>query len=66
MLMNKLVDSGKSIILVSSDLVEVLALSNVIITMHEGVISGEIVNNGTITQDMIMKQMLGGFGNAQG
>ncbi len=65
-LMNKLVDGGKSIILVSSDLVEVLALSNVIITMHEGEISGEIVNDGTITQDIIMKQMLGGFGNAQG
>ena len=59
-LMNKLVDEGKSIILVSSDLSEILALSNVIITMHDGAVSGWMENSESITQDVIMEQMLGG------
>ncbi len=65
-LMNQLVDHGKSIILVSSDLTEILALSNVIITMHEGMISGKLVNEASVTQDQIMQQMLGGLDHVQG
>jgi len=65
-LMNRLVDQGKSVILVSSDLSEILALSNVIITMHEGEISGMLVNDKDVTQDQIMQQMLGGLDHVQG
>jgi ribose transport system ATP-binding protein len=65
MLMNQLVDSGKSIILVSSDLTEILALSNIIVAMHEGAITGILENDGSVTQDRIMQQMLGGLGNVQ-
>ncbi|MHC1772208.1 MAG: sugar ABC transporter ATP-binding protein [Flexilinea sp.] len=61
LLMNQLVDDGKSIILVSSDLTEVLSMSNKIIVMHEGKIVKETKNEITVTQETIMQYMLGGF-----
>jgi len=62
-LMNKLVDEGKSIILVSSDMSEILTMSNIIITMHEGRLIGKLVNDEKVTQERIMKQILGGLEN---
>lgn len=62
-LMNRLVDEGKSIILVSSDLIEILSMSNKIIVMHEGKIVGEMPNDESVTQETIMEQMLGGLQN---
>ena len=41
-LMNKLVEEGKSIIMISSELPEVLGMSDRILVMHEGHISGEL------------------------
>jgi ribose transport system ATP-binding protein len=58
-IMNHLVDNGKSIIMVSSDLPEILSMSNSIIVMREGSIVGNFDNNETITQETIMKPMLG-------
>lgn len=64
-LMNVLVDQGKSIILVSSDLNEIMTLSNRIITMYDGKISGILDNETGLTQQKIMKQMLGGTNDAE-
>lgn len=60
MLMNELVDQGKSIILVSSDLNEILSMSNVIVTMCDGRITGKMENREGLTQEELMASMLGG------
>lgn len=59
-IMNRLIDDGKSIIMVSSDLSEILSMSNKIIAMHEGKVIGEVENTVNTTQEQIMKLMLGG------
>ncbi|AEM22437.1 ABC transporter related protein [Brachyspira intermedia PWS/A] len=53
-LMEKLVSMGKSIIMISSDLVEILRMSDRILVMSEGKKTGELDIKGT-TQDDIMK-----------
>lgn len=58
-IINDLVDNGKSIILVSSDLNEILSMSNTIITMCDGKITGTLNNTSSLTQAQVMKQMLG-------
>ena len=58
-IINELVDNGKSIILVSSDLNEILSMSNTIITMCDGRITGTLNNTSSLTQAQVMKQMLG-------
>ena len=42
-LMNDLVESGKAIIMVSSDMEEILGMSDRIIVLHEGLVSGELM-----------------------
>ena len=59
-IMNRLVDAGKSIIMVSSDLPEILSMSNSIVVMHEGNMVGLIENDMGLTQETVMKLMLGG------
>jgi ribose transport system ATP-binding protein len=62
-LMNGLAQAGKSIIMVSSDLPEIIRVSNRVIVMNQGRIAGEFDNDGTITQEGVMPLMLGGVGN---
>jgi len=62
-LMNGLVEAGKSIIMVSSDLPEILRISNRIIVMNQGRIVGEFDNDGQVTQEDMMPLMLGGIDN---
>jgi D-xylose transport system ATP-binding protein len=52
-LMFKLVKTGISIIMVSSELPEVLGISDRVLVMHEGVIKGDLVNE-NLTQEIIM------------
>jgi len=52
-LMFQLVKTGISIIMVSSELPEVLGISDRVLVMHEGVIKGNLTNN-NLTQEMIM------------
>ena len=40
--MNELVAQGKAIIMVSSDMEEILGMSDRIIVLHEGLVSGEL------------------------
>ena len=57
-LMNELADRGVAIIMVSSDLPEVLGVSDRIVVVHEGKISGEL-QRGEATEEKIMKLATG-------
>lgn len=60
-IMNKLVSEGKCVIMVSSELPEVLGMSDRVIIMREGKIMGEIVRSvDSFTQENIMKAAWGG------
>lgn len=53
-LLESLAASGKSIIMISSELPEVLRLSHRIIVMCEGRITGELLNDDNVTQEQVM------------
>jgi len=53
-LLNSLAAEGKAIIVISSELPEILRISNRIIVMYEGQVTGDIDNN-NITQDEVMR-----------
>ena len=54
-LMNDLTAQGKSIIMISSELPEVLGMSDRILVMHEGRITGEISDVASTTQEEVME-----------
>ncbi|MCR9198226.1 MAG: ATP-binding cassette domain-containing protein, partial [Planctomycetaceae bacterium] len=54
-LMNELAADGRSIIMISSELPEVIGMSDRILVMHEGRVSGEIVDVGSTSQQQIME-----------
>ncbi len=54
LLINHLASEGKAIIMVSSELPEILGMSDRIIVMHEGSIKGEITNVAHATQEQIL------------
>lgn len=58
-LMNQLVQTGAAIIMISSELPEVLGMSDRILVMHEGRISGEFLRENA-TQETIMIAATGG------
>ena len=55
LLLRKLAAEGNAILLISSELPEVLALSDRILVMHEGQIKGEIKDVAKATQEQIME-----------
>lgn len=57
--MNELTDRGVAIIMVSSELPEVLGMSDRIVVVHEGKISGELSSQ-EATQENIMTLATGG------
>lgn len=57
-LMNKFKEEGMSIIMISSEIPEILGLSDRIMVVHEGRISG-ILNNENVTQEDIMRLAVG-------
>ena len=59
LLMNRLAAEGKAIIMVSSELPEILGMSDRIIVMHEGRITGEITNVAEATQEDVMQLAVG-------
>ena len=61
-LIKKLADEGKSIIMISSELPEILSLSDRIIVMYEGVIKGEIKGT-SASEDRVMHYAMGGTQN---
>lgn len=58
-LMNRLAAGGKAIIMISSELPEVLGMADRVLVMHEGRITGEITNMKTATQEAIMELAVG-------
>ncbi|MCY9111646.1 sugar ABC transporter ATP-binding protein [Bacillus atrophaeus] len=58
-LMNELTDRGVAIIMVSSELPEIIGMSDRIIVVHEGKISGEVASR-EATQERIMTLATGG------
>ena len=58
-IMNRLIDQGVAIIMISSELPEIIGMSDRILVMHEGKISGEFLY-GDATQEKIMYSAIGG------
>jgi ABC-type sugar transport system ATPase subunit len=54
LLMNQLAAQGKAIVMISSELPEVLGMADRILVMHEGRITGEIADVDGATQEQIM------------
>ena len=50
---------GKAIMMISSELPEVLGMSDRIVVMHEGQVKGEIIDVPNATQQDIMKIAVG-------
>ena len=53
-LMNSLVESGKSILMISSEMEELLSMSDRIIVLHEGRVSGELQRE-EFNQDKVLE-----------
>jgi len=53
-LMNELAAQGKCIVMISSELPEVLGMSDRILVMHEGRVTGEITEVANATQEQVM------------
>jgi ABC-type sugar transport system ATPase subunit len=58
LLINKLAAEGKAIIIVSSELPEILGMSDRILVMHEGQIKGEITDIANATQEDILSMAI--------
>ena len=59
-MMNELVAKGKSIIMISSEMPEILGMSDRILVMHKGVIKGEFENDARqVTPEQIMHCAIG-------
>ncbi len=59
LLINELAAQGKAIVMISSELPEVLGMSDRILVMHEGRITGEITDVAAATQEQIMNLAVG-------
>ena len=59
LLINELAAAGKAILMISSELPEVLGMSDRILVMHEGRITGEITDVAGATQEQIMERAVG-------
>lgn len=59
LLMEALAERGKAVLFVSSDLVEVLAMSDRVLVMHEGRLAGEL-SRGEATEESVMAMATGG------
>ncbi|ADN02988.1 sugar ABC transporter ATP-binding protein [Spirochaeta thermophila] len=59
-IITELADNGVSIMLISSELPEILALSDRVLVMHEGRVRGVLENDGSLSQEDIMNTILRG------
>ena len=57
-IINKMVGDGKSVLMVSSELPELLGMADRIYVMNEGHVVAELQNDGTVTQEEIMGYIL--------
>ncbi|MFN3661021.1 MAG: D-xylose ABC transporter ATP-binding protein, partial [Brevinematales bacterium] len=63
-LMNALVEEGVCVVMISSELPELLGMSDRILVIHQGKITGEIEAS-KATQETVMYYATGGMGEAQ-
>jgi len=54
LLMQQLAEQGKAVLMISSELPEVLGLADRILVMHDGCVTGELSDVRNVTQEMIM------------
>ena len=59
LMMNGLAARGKALVMVSSELPEVLGLADRILVMHDGRITGELDNHRGVTQEDVMRLAMG-------
>jgi ABC-type sugar transport system ATPase subunit len=59
LLMNRLAAAGKAILMISSELLEVIGMSDRILVMHEGCLKGEITDVANTNQQAIMQMAVG-------
>jgi ABC-type sugar transport system ATPase subunit len=59
LLINQLAQAGKAILMISSELPEVLGMSDRILVMHRGRITGEIADPRQATPAQIMRYAIG-------
>lgn len=59
-LIRELAAQGKALLVISSDLPEVLGVCDRVIVLHEGRVTGERLNDGTLTQEELLQLALGG------
>ncbi|RRD95908.1 sugar ABC transporter ATP-binding protein [Clostridiales bacterium COT073_COT-073] len=59
-IMKDLIEQGKSIIMISSDLVEILKMCDRVAVMREGMIETILENNADLTQEIILKYAMQG------
>ncbi len=57
-IINKMVEDGKSVLMISSELPELLGMADRIYVMNEGHLVAELQNDGTATQERIMEYIL--------
>ena len=58
LLMSRLAEEGKAVVMISSELPEILGLSDRIIVMHEGQVKGEITDVPNATQEDILSMAI--------
>jgi ABC-type sugar transport system ATPase subunit len=58
LLMNRLVEEGKAVVMISSELPEILGMSDRILVMHEGAVKGEITDVAGATQEDILSMAI--------
>ena len=59
-IINSLVKEGVAVIMISSELPEILGMSDRVAVMHQGEITGVFDNDGTLTQEKILYYATGG------
>lgn len=60
-LMDELADAGTAVLMISSDMEEVLGMSDRVLVMHEGRLAGEL-SRGELNEEAVMRLATGGYG----
>lgn len=58
-LISKLAGEGKCVVMISSELPEILGMSDRIMVMHEGHVTGILENDGSVTQELLLEYASG-------
>ena len=59
-IINELIRQGAALVMISSELPEILGMSDRVAVMHQGTITGTFDNDGTLTQEKILYYATGG------